>query len=402
MYQGPSIVDYLASVGQASDYGSRAQLASSKGISGYVGSAQQNTQLLNMLRGSGATPPPAPPPGQTPQNNQAPAPTFSGGSPATSAGSGTPPPYAPDTVNQTVDYGGVTWKGNPGTGWTAQSQTGGGAVDGGTINFNQPTINLPEIYKSLYESSGIKTIEADLAAKTNAYNEQVAKIKDNPYLSEGNMTGRLSKLKDKFNADTALAQNNIAMKKADVETQLNLQTKQFDIESNQAKQAWDQFSTLLSAGALDNASGEDIASITRATGLSSSMIQSAIGISKEKNKPKLNTQVIQVDDGTNVNAVVINQDTGQVINTQVIGQSKPEKTAAGKGASATEIKAQEKSQNTANLMTEIKAKKTLRDLINYWGQVLSIDEIYRLYNSNSPYGKAKETLAEVKQGKFKS
>ena len=43
---------------------------------------------------------------------------------------GQQPPYAPNVVNQTVDYGGITWKGNPGQGWTAQSQTGGGALPG--------------------------------------------------------------------------------------------------------------------------------------------------------------------------------------------------------------------------------------------------------------------------------
>ena len=127
------------------------------------------------------------------------------------------------------------------------------------------------------------------------------------------MTGRLSKLQDKFNADTANIQNDIAMRKADVETQLNLQTKQFDINSQQAQQSFNQFNSLLSSGALDNASGEDIANIVRATGISSSMIQSAIGVSKAKNAPKVNTQVIQVDDGTNVSAVVINQDTDEVI-----------------------------------------------------------------------------------------
>lgn len=38
-------------------------------------------------------------------------------------GGGTPPPYAPNVVNQTVSYGGQTWKGNPGTGWSLE---GGG------------------------------------------------------------------------------------------------------------------------------------------------------------------------------------------------------------------------------------------------------------------------------------
>lgn len=49
-YSGPSVVDYLASTGQASDYASRAKLAAEKGITGYTGTASQNTQLLNTLK----------------------------------------------------------------------------------------------------------------------------------------------------------------------------------------------------------------------------------------------------------------------------------------------------------------------------------------------------------------
>jgi len=47
----PSIVDFLNSTGQASDFGSRAVLAQRAGIQNYLGTAQQNTQLLNLLRG---------------------------------------------------------------------------------------------------------------------------------------------------------------------------------------------------------------------------------------------------------------------------------------------------------------------------------------------------------------
>lgn len=35
-------------------------------------------------------------------------------------GGAQPPPYAPNTENQTVSYNGTTWKGNPGQGWTQQ------------------------------------------------------------------------------------------------------------------------------------------------------------------------------------------------------------------------------------------------------------------------------------------
>lgn len=49
-YQGGSVVDYLTSQGQPSDYASRSQLASSLGIQNYSGTAAQNTQLLNTLQ----------------------------------------------------------------------------------------------------------------------------------------------------------------------------------------------------------------------------------------------------------------------------------------------------------------------------------------------------------------
>lgn len=55
-YMGPSIVDYLGSTGQASDFASRSKLASEKGIQGYTGSAEQNTQLLQALRSVSSSP----------------------------------------------------------------------------------------------------------------------------------------------------------------------------------------------------------------------------------------------------------------------------------------------------------------------------------------------------------
>lgn len=45
-----SIVDYLKSQGQASDYATRAKLAAEKGISGYTGTAEQNNKLLSVLQ----------------------------------------------------------------------------------------------------------------------------------------------------------------------------------------------------------------------------------------------------------------------------------------------------------------------------------------------------------------
>lgn len=51
-----SIVDYLNSKGQPSDFNSRATLAASIGIQGYTGTAQQNQQLLTSLQGGSTAP----------------------------------------------------------------------------------------------------------------------------------------------------------------------------------------------------------------------------------------------------------------------------------------------------------------------------------------------------------
>ena len=54
-YTGPSVVEYLKSIGQPSSYSHRAKLARQHGISGYRGTAAQNTSLLNRLRAPGST-----------------------------------------------------------------------------------------------------------------------------------------------------------------------------------------------------------------------------------------------------------------------------------------------------------------------------------------------------------
>lgn len=51
-YQGNSIVDYLKSIGKPSDFNSRAGYAKQYGIANYTGTAEQNMQLLNAMRGN--------------------------------------------------------------------------------------------------------------------------------------------------------------------------------------------------------------------------------------------------------------------------------------------------------------------------------------------------------------
>ena len=270
------------------------------------------------------------------------------------------------------------------------STTGAGA---GVGFMNAPTINLPEIYQSLYKSSGIEDLQKKLSDQTLAFNAAQSKINDNPFLSEASRVGRIQKLQTDFNANTANLKNDVATKKADVETQLNIQTKQFDINSEQAKTAFSQFQTLLSSGALDNASGEDIANITRATGLSSTMIYAAVNAQKAKD---VKTSIIEYDDGKNQGFAVVNSQTGEIIKKENVAESKP------KAASVSDQKTADQQTNEANASADAQAGFTLRQLVANYAVAggLSVEDVYRIYNMNSTWGQAKESIADIKEGKF--
>ena len=199
------------------------------------------------------------------------------------------------------------------------------------------TPNFPEIYKGLQESSGVTKLEQDFADMTTSYNEAQSKINDNPFLSEANRVGRIQKLTMDYTNATANIQNQIATKKADVETQLNLQMRQFDIESTAAQNALSQAMSLLQAGALDNASGESIASLTRSTGIPSDMWYSAISANKKKNA-NVGVQTFTAENGE-VWAVAIDGNTGDMIKKTslgIIGNVQ----GGGTGTTITELKSE--------------------------------------------------------------
>lgn len=186
---------------------------------------------------------------------------------------------------------------------------------------NNPPINLPELYKSLVDTSGIKALEEDYFKKEQELNKNISLINDNPFLSEANRVGRIQKIQTDFNNATATQQRQIESKKADIETQLNLQTKQFDINSQQAQLALSQFSSLLDAGALNTANDEDVANLTRATGLSSNIIRSAI---QNKVQAGYATEIQSFDDGVDEGFVIYTIDPlGNIVNQtkQVTGKS---------------------------------------------------------------------------------
>lgn len=72
-----------------------------------------------------------------------------------------PPSYSPNVQNQTVDFGGARWKGNPGSGWSLVGQTGQAGLD--------TTVNAPSFQDVLGQANTLNKslIQANQPAITS-------------------------------------------------------------------------------------------------------------------------------------------------------------------------------------------------------------------------------------------
>lgn len=267
---------------------------------------------------------------------------------------------------------------------------GSGDGSGAGAGFSAPaSINLPELYKNLYKDAGIEDIEADLSGKEKEFIETKGKINDNPFLSEATRVGRIAKLEQLYNERTASLRNDIATKKADIETKLNLEMKQFDINSQAAQQGMNQLNTLLQMGALNSANGEDIANLTRMTGISSQAIYSAINAQKQKD---VQTTIQTIDDGKTITAVVMNSQTGEIISKTPLGKSKP---SGGSSAKPTEY--ERNAYYTDKAREASRSWFELDDLFAEFSGLVDPNLLYQIYQSNSPYGPDNTSPAELEK-----
>ena len=250
------------------------------------------------------------------------------------------------------------------------------------------TPDLTGIYKGLLESSGVTALQDEYLEKEKQFIEAKAENNDNPWLSEATRVGREDKLTELFNERTANLQDEIAMKKADNEMMLNLQMQQYQIDSEANQQNISNLSNLINMGAFDNASGETIAAWTRATGLSSDIITSAIEASK---KEDVETDIrYSVADSGEETVSVINSKTGDVISQKSLGLVGNKQGGSGGGGndqpSATEVKAAAKQAALSG--------KTWTDMKSFFGQYLNPDEILAIYNDANFYGRPPDELNE--------
>lgn len=212
-YTGPSVVDYLVSIGQPADFASRAKYAQQYGITNYTGTAEQNTQLLTMMRGKTTTP--VQPTTQPVQPTTQPAAI----APETTAPKDletmTDDEKAQEVVSLMAQLG---MEYNPDliaaiTGPTKEQQTEEEirtelytkyGIDPDAVFDKEPEKGFEEVYSAAYAQAGladIKTEIDDLRKKIADAEEKRDKamenVNENPWLSEASRVGRVSRLQDK-------------------------------------------------------------------------------------------------------------------------------------------------------------------------------------------------------------
>lgn len=211
-YAGPSVVDYLHSVGQASDFGSRSKLAAANGIVNYSGTAAQNTQLLNTLRT------------QHPTNTPA-------------GGSITTP-----------------------TGGTTGAASSSPIANSGKYTGLDPVTKQVQMYQDTYKALGLNTIKdqwdtynKQLADVTNELNDKISAVQNDPWMAQSVVDRTVQKLQTAYavkidtytklatlaetayTKGTAQVDNIVSGANADIKAANDLAQKQIDAANALAK-----------------------------------------------------------------------------------------------------------------------------------------------------------------------
>lgn len=94
------------------------------------------------------------------------------------------PPYSPNVQNQTVSYGGQTWKGNPGSDWSLE---GGGNSGGGNVDVVGNAQKLLDFQKTA-NAPVVASLQSQTPGIQDKYKQLVDSIKGNQQVSTNRQT----------------------------------------------------------------------------------------------------------------------------------------------------------------------------------------------------------------------
>lgn len=211
------------------------------------------------------------------------------------------------------------------------ADTGIPGVDGASLGFGAAaggtpaSIDFNKLYEQGMTSPELVALEKQLADKDAAYSAATTNINDSPYYSEATRTGHIAKLNQTYQIDKQNLVDQIAQKKADVQTKINIAKMQYDVTQQEYQNNIQKLNLLISSGALANASGTDIAQIAVATGISTSMVKGIINKMKaDAIKPELFT------DSETGKVTAIDPATGKVLYSTQVSTPKVDTTTSDK------------------------------------------------------------------------
>lgn len=223
-YTGDSIVDYLNSIGQDSSFNARKTIASQKGIQNYQGLADQNLNLLSLLRGNANSASPVVNP--TPQATQPTQPTDYSSLFKQAGGAGvnlgdlskiiTPPQDETQKIKDDLARG-----------------YGYDSFDSFTKDiFTKPSKTTEQFYNEAYTAAGLPDLINQLTTKKNQLNSATGNINENPWLDEANRVGRVKRLQELANSDIGNLQGEYELKLNQVHDLIQQHSQ--DFANNQA------------------------------------------------------------------------------------------------------------------------------------------------------------------------
>lgn len=211
-------------------------------------------------------------------------------------------------TQQNLGIAPVTDTGIPGVSGSGVGFSGGGTPT--SIDFNK-------MYEQAITSPDITNLEKEINDKKSALTAAMTEVNDNPYYSEATRTGHLAKLQATAQSELSNLTDQLAQKRADVQTKINIAKMQYDVTQQEYQNNLQRLNLLISSGALLTASGTDVAQIALATGMSTAMIK---GIQSKMKSDMVKPQVItDTDNNGNVTVAVIDANTGDLISQRSLG-----------------------------------------------------------------------------------
>lgn len=229
---------------------------------------------------------------------------------------------------------------NSGAGVLGSSGGGGGGL---SLPNGAPTFDLVAATNAAYNTPEIQAANkaiadanAKLTTRQQALADAQAGINDNPFYSEATRVGKSQQLTQQANNDMGVIQNEAKMAqdqlsslKADAAIKVNAATGQYNINRQAYQDTLSNFDRLVSSGALDSASGEDIAQMAIQTGIPTSMIQSIQKNSQQKDNP---VNIVQATDNEGNLSILAVDKSGKVVNTTTIAGAGKGKTGSAADA----------------------------------------------------------------------